>query len=248
MTDRESEFETADLLSLAVPYALHALSDAEDEVVEARLAEAQSAVVNAFFDEVRAVRETMARVAILTAAEPPIELRRRILAAVAGDNVRAITPDASSRRTGPRWRSAILTAAAVLVVGLGGLGIGVALRPAPEQPSKAQQVFAASDVRTTSGAIPVGGTATVVYSHHENAAVLVMNNVPPPKPGTVYQMWLVNPAGATSAGTMDAQAVAPSTTAVLPNLGDSTSLAFTVEPNSGSTKPTGHFIAELPIS
>lgn len=248
MTDRENEFETADLPSLAIPYALHALSDGEREVVEARLADVESEIANAFFDEVRAVRETMARVASVTATEPPTELRRRILAAVAGDNVRAIEPNMPSPQTAHRWRSAILAAAAVLAVGLGGLGIGVALRPAPEQPSKAQQVFAASDVRTTSGAIPVGGTATVVYSHHENAAVLVMNNVPPPKPGTVYQMWLVNPAGATSAGTMDAQAVAPSTTAVLPNLGDSTSLAFTVEPNSGSTKPTGQFIAELPIS
>lgn len=248
MTDRETEFETADLPSLAVPYALHALPDAERDVVEARLADADSAAVNAFFDEVRAVRETMARVAIVTALEPPAELRRRILSAVAGDNVRAIEPNVSSQQTGRRWSSAVLAAAAVLAVGLGGLGIGVVLRPAPEEPSKAQQVFAASDVRTTSGAIPVGGTATVVYSHHENAAVLVMNNVPPPKPGTVYQMWLVNPTGTTSAGTMDAQAVTPSTTAVLPNLGDSTSLAFTVEPNSGSTKPTGQFIAELPIN
>lgn len=248
MNDRDSELETADLPSLAIPYALHALSDGEREVIEARLAEAESVVVNGFFDEVRTARETMARLSIVTATEPSTELRRRILSAVSGDNVRAIELKGSSRQTGHRWRTAILAAAAVLAVGLGGLGVGVALRPAPEQPSKAQQVFAASDVRTASGAIPVGGTATVVYSHHENAAVLVMNNVPPPKPGTVYQMWLVDSTGAISAGTMDAQAVAPSTTAVLPNLGESTSLAFTVEPNSGSTKPTGQFIAELPIN
>jgi anti-sigma-K factor RskA len=78
--------------------------------------------------------------------------------------------------------------------------------------------------------------------------VLVMNDVPPPSPGTVYQMWLVSDAGATSAGTMDAAAVAPSTTAVLADLGDSTKLAFTVEPGSGSTKPTGTLIAELPLN
>jgi hypothetical protein len=44
-------------------------------------------------------------------------------------------------------------------------------------------VFAADDVRTVSGAMPAGGTATVVYSREKNAGVLVMNNVPPPSSG-----------------------------------------------------------------
>ena len=78
--------------------------------------------------------------------------------------------------------------------------------------------------------------------------MLVMNNVPPPAPGTVYQMWLIDDAGPHSAGTMDTKAVAPSTTAVLPDLGDSTTLAFTVEPGSGSAQPTTPIFAELPLS
>jgi anti-sigma-K factor RskA len=88
----------------------------------------------------------------------------------------------------------------------------------------------------------------VVFSRDRNAGVLVMNDVPPPAPGTVYQMWLVSDSGASLAGTMDAEAVAPSTTAVLENLGQSTKLAFTVEPASGSTQPTGQLIAELPLT
>ena len=108
-------------------------------------------------------------------------------------------------------------------------------------------MFSASDVHTVSGAIPAGGTATVVFSRDRNAGVLVMNDVPPPSPGTVYQMWLVSDDGATSAGTMDANAVAPSTTAVLADLHGSKKLAFTVEPGTGSTKPTGALIAELPL-
>jgi hypothetical protein len=134
-------------------------------------------------------------------------------------------------------------------VGLTAVGVGLSLRPpAPAPQSTAQQVFSATDVNTVSGAIPAGGTATVVFSRDRNAGVLVMNDVPPPAPGTVYQMWLVSPAGASSAGTMDAKAVAPSTTAVLENLGNSTKLAFTVEPGAGSTKPTGRLIAELPLT
>jgi anti-sigma-K factor RskA len=77
--------------------------------------------------------------------------------------------------------------------------------------------------------------------------MLVMNNVAPPQPGTVYQMWLVGSDGARSAGTMDAKAVSPSTTAMLPDLGASKALAFTVEPGGGSAQPTTPIFAELPL-
>jgi anti-sigma-K factor RskA len=140
----------------------------------------------------------------------------------------------------------VLAAAAAVVIGLGALGIGLSMRPAATT-STTEQIFAAPDVRTVSGDIPTGGTATVVFSRERNAAVLVMNNVAPPQPGTVYQMWLVGNDGAHSAGTMDAKAVAPSTTAVLPDLGSSKALAFTVEPGSGSTQPTTPVFAQLPL-
>ena len=236
-----------DLIELATPYALHAVSDTDRDDIEGRLARAGLATADAFYDEVRAVRETMAVVSAATAAEPPAELRQQILDAVSGDVVRTL-PTVRERRESPnrRWRSTVLAAAAALVVGLGAVGVVLTLRPSQE-PSTAQQVFAAPDVHTISGDIPVGGTATVVFSRDKHAGVLVMNDVPPPAPGTVYQMWLLGDNGPTSAGTMDAKAVAPSTTAVLSDLGNSTALAFTVEPGSGSTEPTGKFIAELPL-
>lgn len=227
-----------DLLELAVPYALHALPDFERDQVEDRLAAADLAAADAFYDEVRAVRETMAVVSAAAAEEPSADLRGRLLAAVGDDNVRTLP---TRRRT--TW----LAAAAALVIGLGALGVGLSLRPPAPQTTTAQQVFTATDVHTVSGAIPAGGTATVVFSRDRNAGVLVMNDVPPPSPGTVYQMWLVSDSGATSAGTMDAESVAPSTTAVLDDLRGSTKLAFTVEPGSGSSRPTGQLIAELPL-
>lgn len=234
-----------DLLDLAVPYALDAVSDAERDQIESRLASAPLPVADAFYDEVRAVRETMAVVSAADAEDPPAQLRERLLAAVAEDNVRTLPTARPSRR----WRTTVLSAAAAVAIGLTAVGVGVALRPTPPAPqSTAQQVFSATDVHTVYGPIPAGGTATVVFSRDRNAGVLVMNDVPPPSPGTVYQMWLVSPQGAKSAGTMDAKAVAPSTTAVLENLGDSTQLRFTVEPGSGSTQPTGQVIAELPLS
>jgi anti-sigma-K factor RskA len=235
-----SQVPDPELLDLAVPYALHALSDSERNALEGRLATEGPAMADAFYDEVRAVRETMAVVSAASAEEPPVELRGRLLSAVADDNVHSLRP--SKRR-----RTAWMSVAAALAVGLITVGIGVSLRPPTQAPSTAEQVFAASDVHTISGVIPAGGTATVVFSRNRNAGVLVMNDVPPPSPGTVYQMWLVGDSGAISAGTMDAKAVAPSTTAVLTNLGSSKKLRFTVEPGSGSTQPTGQVIAELAL-
>jgi anti-sigma-K factor RskA len=230
-----------DLIALATPYALHAVSESELADIERRVAAAPPAVAQAFDDEVRAVRETMAVVSAATAVEPPAQLRDRLLSEV------SIAPVVEMRRKPRPWRTTILAAAAALVIGLGALGVGMALRPAPT-PSTAEQVFAAPDVRTVSGQIPSGGTATVVFSREKNAGVLVMNNVAPPAPGTVYQMWLIGDKGPESAGTMDAKAVAPSTTAVLPNLGDSQTLAFTVEPPGGSAQPTSQPFAKLSLA
>jgi len=236
----QSHVPDPELLDLAVPYALHALSDGERDALESRLTAAGPAVADVFYDEVRAVRETMAVVSAANAQEPSAELRGRLLSVVADDNVRRLRPS-------KRLRTAWLSAAAALAVGLVAVGIGISLRPPTQAPSTAEQIFAASDVHTISGAIPAGGTATVVFSRDRDAGVLVMNDVPPPSPGTVYQMWLVSDSGAISAGTMDAQAVAPSTTAVLTGLGSSKKLRFTVEPGSGSAQPTGQVIAELPL-
>jgi anti-sigma-K factor RskA len=230
-----------DLIALATPYALHAAPPSELADIERRIAAAPPEVAEAFAEEVRAVRETMAVMSAATAVEPPDQLRARLLTEVRADPVRSL-----NRRI-KRWQAVGLAAAAALVIGLGALGVGIALQPTPT-PSTAEQVFAAPDVRTVSGQIPGGGTATVVFSRDKNAGVLVMNNVAPPKPGTVYQMWLVDNKGSKSAGTMDAKAVAPSTTAVLPDLGDSQALAFTIEPPGGSTQPTGAPFAELTLT
>lgn len=234
-----------DLIDLATPYALHAVSDDERDDIEARVAAARPFTADTFFDEVRAIREAMAAVAAVTALEPPVQLRERVLAAAAADNVTVLP---AGRTAGAGRQRGLIAVAAALVIGLGAVGVGVAVRPSAPTVSTAQEIFSAPDVRTITGDIPTGGQATLVFSHDRNAGVLVMNNVAPPTAGTVYQMWLVNDKGVTSAGVMDAKAVAPSTTAVLPDLGDSTALAFTVEPGNGSPQPTGAVFAKLPIT
>jgi anti-sigma-K factor RskA len=233
-----------ELIDLATPYALHAVSDDERDDIESRLTTARPFTADSFLDEVRAIRETMAVASAATAVEPPADLRERILALAAADNVATLP----KRRQADRGRrNGLLAVAAAVLIGLGAVGIGIAVRPSPPI-SLAQEVFTAPDVRTISGDIPTGGRATLVFSRDRDAGVLVMNNVAPPAAGTVYQMWLVGDKGATSAGVMDAKAVSPSTTAVLPDLGNSNALAFTVEPGNGSPQPTGQVFAKLSLS
>jgi anti-sigma-K factor RskA len=225
-----------ELLELAIPYALHAMPDAERADIDRRVAAAPAPVAAAFANEVRGVREAMAIVSAATAAEPPTHLRAATLAAVQPE-----------RGTQSRWRTAAFaSAAAAVVVGAAAFGVGVLMRPNPTH-TVAEQILAAPDVRTVSRPL-ANGTATVMFSRDRNAGVLVMNNVPPPAPGTVYQMWLIGSNGPTSAGTMGTAAVAPSTTATLTNLGNSTALAFTVEPGTGSPQPTSAILARLPLS
>lgn len=235
----------ADLLELATPFALDAVSRADEAEIERLLASAPRDLAAAFTDEVRNVQETMAVLSAATAAEPPAQLRDDLLAAISADPVRQLRP--REERRGPsRWQRLALAAAAIVVVGGAALGVGLALRP-DTQPTTAEQVFAAPDVQTVSTPI-AGGTATVVFSKERDAGVLVMNDVPPPQPGTVYQMWLVGADGAHSAGTMDDKAVAPSTTAVLGDIDSSQVLAFTVEPPGGSSRPTSPVIAQLSLA
>ncbi|ARQ66375.1 anti-sigma-K factor rskA [Mycobacteroides abscessus 5S-0422] len=232
--------EPNDLITAATPYALHALSDDERDQIDQWLSAGATEQTSSFAQEVRQTRETMAALAASTATEPPARLRARLLKIVVRDARRDI------RTTGiTRWRAPLVAVAAATAIGLAAAGIGAIMWPPTPT---AQQVFTATDVRTVTGAIPTGGTATVVYSRQKNTAVLVMNNVAPPRPGTVYQMWLIGDRGPQSAGTMDAQAVAPSTTAVISRLNGSTALAFTVENGQGSTTPTGTLIAQLPLN
>lgn len=222
-----------DLLELATPYALHAVSDTERAAIDRQLGASATAIAEAFRDEVRAVRETMAVVSAATSAEPPAELRTAVLAA--------------AQRPELRWRTALLAAAAAVIVALAAFGVGRVVRPhhAPT-PTMTEQVMAAPDARTVSGRL-AGGTAKVIFSRDKNAAVLMVDHVPPPSQGTVYEMWLIDDKGPAPAGTMDAANLSPSTPHLLSNLGKSSVLAFTIEPGSGSPQPTGSIITKLPL-
>src|ERR1700744_5592638 len=224
-----------ELLELATPYALNAISESERAAIDRQPAAAPTTVAGAFNDEVRVVRETLALISAATSAAPPDRLRAAVLAGVPSD---------TAGRS--RLRTAVFSAAAAIVVALAAFGAGIALRPTPT-PASAEQILAAPDVRSVSADV-AGGKAPVVFSRDKNAGMLLLNNVPPPSQGTVYEMWLVGEDGPVAAGTMGTAAGTPSTTHMFTDLGHSSVLAFTVEPGNGSPQPTGKIFAKLSLT
>ena len=207
-----AEFE---LLELAVPYALDAVTDAERADIERQLAAAPGPVAEAFRIQVAEARETLGTLADATAVPPPAALRDAVLH---GNR---------SQISEHRWRNAVLAAAAVLAVGGSAFAAGWLLRPSPAPPV-AEQVMTAPDVRSVSTSLRSGGTATVVYSRERGDGMVVFDGVAPPPPGMAYQVWLMKDGVPVSSG----PAMRDARTVMVPDIGRATALGVTVEPVS----------------
>ena len=203
-----------ELLELATPYALHAVTEAERADIDRQVGAAATPVAAAFSNEVRAVRETMAVVSAATAAEPPAHLRTAMLAAVASGYKTPVTLAHShfGIRGGDRHRAAAA------------FGVGVLTRPHPTQ-TVAEQVLAAPDMQTVTRPLGQRDSDGDVLARPQ-CRCAGDEQRPAAVPGTVYQMWLIGANGPTSAGTMGTAAVQPTTTtqcsptsAALPNAG-----------------------------
>jgi len=242
MPDNDTESRNADdLLDLAYPYALDAVSETERREIVGRLGSADSATVHAFRRIVADTHETMSRVGYRDTLAPPRRLRVNVLAAV-DDGDSKDTGDELAGRRAQRSRFTLprvllAAAAAVLIV----FGIAVATGQftdhTPSAPSVAQ-VMSSPDRRTVVADV-AGGTITVAASAQSNALVVSMTNIPPPPPGHVYQMWFMQPDREPRlAGTMGATTMPPPGGEVIPKLDTATSVTVTVEPGAGSSRPT----------
>lgn len=239
-----------ELLALAYPYAIDAVSESERRDIVDRLAATTADTAEAFARIVTDTRETMAVVTAVDALEPPARLERRIFAeldqhAGSGDEVSVLRP---ARRR--RVATAVAAAAAAVIIGL---GIAVAAgrfpwtSPPPGGPTVAQ-VLAASDAHTVTAAV-AGGQVRIVSSPATNAAVITMIDVPPPTAGHVYQLWLTSESGSPrSAGTMGASSMPPPDGTVVGPLNAATTARITLETGTGSAQPAGPPVATIPLS
>lgn len=231
----------ADLHTLTGAYALHALSDDERAEFELHLGECA-----ACRKEVAELEATAARLGTALAQTPPEELRAEVLSGIR--RVRQLPPSAESAPAvlrGRRWPLAVaaLAAAAAAVVavvlGVRVVGLGGELERAESRVSELQrgaaqlaEVLAAPDARVvrSSGSF----AATVVVSPRLGKVAFVPRRMPAPADGRTYQLWLIGPDGAHSAGLLPTPAH-PVVTTLRP---DAQHLGVTLEPADGSPQPT----------
>jgi anti-sigma factor RsiW len=220
----------SDIHALSGAYALDAVNDMERAEFERHVAGCPQCQ-----DEVHGFRETAARLPEASSAQPPTELRTRILASAQG--VRPLPPIATVER--PRRRIPALAAAAAVVIALGAGVTATVWRPwQPDtvQLSLADQVRAATDAQTWTARLPDGGKMTVIRSKSVGAAIWTSTGVGPAPQGHVYELWLqrpdesLAPAGLMSSGDGELVLRGDTTKAI--------GAGLTVEPAGGSSAPT----------
>jgi anti-sigma factor RsiW len=237
-----------DLHVLTGSYALDAVSDVEREEFERHLQHCPTCQA-----EVRGLRETAARLALACAMTPPARMERRVLAAayqtrqlppLSADRSRRALPrrHAVLRRALPR-RLAVLAAAASVAAAV---ALGITQLSAQHQLDQARataiaRVVTAPDAHVETARTSAGGSVTVVTSVALREAVVSASGMAPLPSSRVYQVWVMSPSGARSAGLMHGSSLLAS--AVRP--GDR--IGITVEPAGGTARPTTTPVAVLPV-
>ena len=226
-------------------YVLDAVSDAEREEFERHLR--HCAACDA---EVRGLRETAARLARTCAMTPPARMERQVLAATY--RTRQLPPLSADRpRRIPRIpraprlprRVAVLAAAASVALAA---GLGITQLSTQHQLDRARataiaRVVTAPDARVDTARTSAGGNVTVVTSAVLRESVVSTSGMASLPSGRVYQVWVMSPSGARSAGLLQGSSLLAS--AVRP--GDR--IGITVEPAGGTARPTTSPVAVLPV-
>ena len=225
-----------DLHVLTGSYVLDAVSDAEREEFERHLQFCPTCEA-----EVRGLRETAAGLALACAVNPPARMEQHVLAATY--QTRQLPPLPAPGRVlhFPR-RLAILAAAASVAAAV---ALGITQLTAQHQLDQAQataiaRVVTAPDAHVDT-ARAAGGNVTVVTSLALHEAVVSTSGMASLPSSRVYQVWVMSPSGARSAGLMHGSSLLAS--AVRP--GDQ--IGLTVEPAGGTARPTTTPVAVVPV-
>jgi anti-sigma factor RsiW len=206
-------------------------------------------------DDVDELREVAAALAEADAIEPPERLRAAVAAEIAG--IRQAPPAAVSTTVPRRRRPTARTAragwavAAVLAGVVAVLSVVVSGQQGRNDSVSAQasalaSLLAAPDVHSGVGRVDTGGLATVVASRSRDEAAIILSGLAGPPAGKAYQLWIIGPAGTRSGGLVPS-GTGGSSPIFTHGLGDAQTVAMTVEPARGSTRPTSSPVLTLAI-
>lgn len=226
--------------TLTGAYSLDALDGAEREAFEAHLP-----TCPACREEVAGLTAAAARLANAASAQPPADLRARVLAEVAGTRQLSPLPAVTNidERRARRWYTQPATAAAalLLVVTAGSATYAVTEnRRAERAEQRAAQVVAiATDPQRVELTVPAssGGSGTVVAA--EGSALFRARDLPELPDDRVYQLWRIRDDGAQSVGVLGRGAELE---ALVTDMAPTDALGLSVEPDGGSESPTGEIV------
>lgn len=241
---------TADLHTLTGAYALNALSDDERAAFENHLTQCE-----ACRSEVAELRETAARLGSAVAAPAPPQLKATVLEQVG--RTRQLHPEGGQVRPlrrrpwSPRLTALAAAAAVITAVLLGAQVINLS-RDLEQANQRLSQLTASQaaviDVLTAPDARVVTSSrgeiaAAVVISRKTGKLAFVPQRMPAPGPGRTYQLWLITPHGAHSAGLLG-NAKQP---VIATTVADTRQVGVTVEPAGGSAQPSSDPVLQLAL-
>jgi len=164
-----------------------------------------------------------------------------ILANAALSGANTVMPDAElSVSTRPAFLTAVTRVDSI------GLAEAAVATGAVDMPVKLPaRVVTAPDARTETMRTSAGGTVTVVVSAGQQAAVVSATGMRPLPSAQTYQLWVIGPDGARSAGLLSGTGRAGPVLAsgVVP--GDR--IGITVEPTGGTSGPTTTPVIAVPV-
>jgi anti-sigma-K factor RskA len=175
----------------------------------------------------------------------PTEEQQRVIRSL-GSTETPATPSRAEAKAAHRWYSrplnaVLAVAAAVALVASGallnaGLGTGDDFQQA--QADGFAELVAADDVEQTVTAVAGGGEATLLRSDDLQRSAVAIDGLPELAGDRTYQLWYIDAAGATSAGTVDAAGSGTTWRVLDGDAAADAAVGITVEPKGGSAAPT----------
>jgi anti-sigma-K factor RskA len=244
--------ENADVHALAGAYALNALPADERAFFERHLA-----VCEACSNEVAELSETASRLGNAAAAQPPPDLRARIL--TAADVTRQLPPEQAPVVAPRGWQHlrgrllvGVAACLALAVVGLTGINVNLNSQLREEQVARADSdrvaaVLGSSDLKTVELPMNAGAPERFLFSPAQDEGVLVASGLSDPGSNKTYELWLIHDGTPVPAGLFRPNADGSAVAAIDGIVRGAEKVAITIEPAGGSKQPTGSIVASADL-
>ncbi len=257
-------FRRPDPHTLAGPYALDALGDADRARFERHLSGCPSCA-----QESRGLQEATSRLADTLAVQPPDGMRERVMAAAARtrqnppvtEPARAAWPArARSRgqaawrgpgaRRGRRWGIPAAGGALAIALALGGLAFHTEqqLNQMRDRSRAIAAVLNEPDAAMMTVAATTRGSATIVMSHRARALVFTAARLPALPSSQRYELWLMGRNGPRAAGLLPPPRAGMTAPVIVSGLRAGDEFAVSAEPAGGTRHPTSRMILQVTLS